>query len=70
MTMTLYTFIDADDNEFGTYTTTVWAEAERYAKEHDLAVVSNEFEWSDSEVAADYRHTAQSARRHAARTGE
>lgn len=53
--MTLYTFEDEDGNQFGTFTTLDYREAKRYASEHGLLVVGNEYEWSEAVPLDDYR---------------
>lgn len=54
MTITVYTFRDADDNEFGCFKTQDYREAIKHASERRLKVIANEFEWSDSWIANDF----------------
>lgn len=53
MTLTVYSFEDADGCESG-YTTQDYADAKRYAAEYRLRVIANEFEWAESEVVDDF----------------
>jgi len=55
--MILYTFEDAQGYEWGSYSTSTWADANEYAMTYRLRVIENTFEWSDSELVADYTDT-------------
>lgn len=57
MDVTLYTFEDSEGGE-DTYSTFRASEAEDYAKKYHMRIIANEYEWSDSEVVADYTTTA------------
>jgi hypothetical protein len=57
-TITVYTFRDADNQEYGTYSTQDYAAAKAYAAEYRLRIIANEFEWADSEDLDDYTGTA------------
>lgn len=48
-----YTFEDEASTE-STYTTMDIAEAIEYGSKYELAVISNTYEWEDSEVIANY----------------
>lgn len=48
MTITVYTFIDADGNEYGSFRTRDYGEAKSYAQDNALMVVANEYEFTDS----------------------
>lgn len=54
MTVTVYTFRDAEDNEFGAFTTQNYRAALDYARGAKVKVIANTFEWSDSEVVDDF----------------
>lgn len=61
-TVTLYTFEGGargsrgDDGD--TYSTFDYEEAKARARQYGLAVVANEYEWSDSELLEDFRPAA------------
>lgn len=48
MRISLYTFEDAEGNEFGTYNTQKASEAESYARANNLRVIDNIYEWEES----------------------
>lgn len=56
MTITVYTFVDEDDNE-KLFHTQDYKEAKTHAQENNLLIVANEYEWADSSPVAgdDYR---------------
>lgn len=54
-TIEVYTFIDNDDNVFGTFETQNVEEAKDYASRNLLAIVAEEYEYSDSSLVHDYR---------------
>ena len=56
-TLTLYTFEDADGSE-QTYSTTNTYEAREAAERNGWLAIANEYEWSDSEPAWDFRPDA------------
>lgn len=53
-TIEVYTFEDAD-GKFGTFRTTDYREALRYAQTYNLAIVAHQYEWVDSNLVEDYR---------------
>ena len=52
--ITVYTF-EADEGPGSDFSTQDADEARQYAYDHDLALIANEFEWSDSELVVDFR---------------
>ncbi len=54
MTITVYTFRDANDSEWAFHTQDYQA-AKAYAQANGLLVIANEYEWADSEPVDDYR---------------
>lgn len=48
MTITLYTFEDADGNEVGSYSTQSGPDAKDYARQYGYNVKANEYEFADS----------------------
>lgn len=50
--ISLYSFEDADGVE-PSFTTQDFREAQRYARENNLKLIDNTFEWADSEVVED-----------------
>lgn len=55
-TLTLFTFRDASGNEYSSYSTMDQTDAEVYGARHNLRIIANTFEWSDSEVHEDHAH--------------
>lgn len=57
-TVTIYTF-EGEDGEFGCYQTPDPIEARKYAEANQVAVVANEYEWSEALIVPewDYRPT-------------
>lgn len=53
--MTLFTFSSTDSVEFGSFSTTDYAEAKTYAINNELAIVANEFTLADRFVIEDHR---------------
>ena len=54
MALTLYSFEDADGNEYGTWTTQNYDEAKKYAARYRLRIIGNEYEWSEAVPLDDY----------------
>ena len=52
-TITLYTFEDVDGTE-STYTESDVDKAQMHARDFDLRVIANEYEWADSQVIFDF----------------
>lgn len=48
MTITVYTFHKGGD-EYGSFTTQDYREAQEYARRNRCVIIANEFEWADSE---------------------
>lgn len=53
-TITVYTFRDSDGNE-DSYETQDPREAQEYGRRNEYEVIANEYEWSDSGTAWDFR---------------
>ena len=58
MTIDVYCFEDADGNEFGSFNTQNYAEAQQFARENKFRIICRHFEFSDSEPMDDYTHTS------------
>ena len=54
MQIIIYTFEDAEGNEFGAFQTLNRMEAEAYGYENHLRVIANTLVFDDSELHADY----------------
>jgi hypothetical protein len=55
MTITVYTFEDADGNPFNeTWSTQDHVEAREYGQLHGLRVIANEYEFVDRDLAWDF----------------
>ena len=54
MSLFVYTFEEADGTE-STWSTQDPREAQDHGRKHGLAVIANEYEWADSEIAWDFR---------------
>lgn len=59
-TVTLYSFEDSEGRE-DTYTTFDASEAKDRGRRYGLLVTANEYEWSDSETAWDFRERADAS---------
>jgi len=57
MSVEIYTFEDADGNSFTDWETQDMGEARAFAQEHQLRLIANTYEWSDSEMIEDYTET-------------
>jgi GH35 family endo-1,4-beta-xylanase len=55
----LYSFEDADGNEFGTYTTESAVNAQDYARQNHLRVRAHTYEWTDSELVEGWDFTGR-----------
>lgn len=52
--VTLYSFEDADGNEFGTFTTFDVTVAREYARTNRMRLIAQEYEYTDSELVEDF----------------
>lgn len=54
MIIEVYAFADSDGNPVE-FTTRDYREAESYARQNGLALIARQYEYTDSEMIADYR---------------
>lgn len=66
MTIEVYTFENADGDEWGFFTTQELEEARSYARENKLRLIANTFEWTDSELLEDHTPRRRRNRRRTA----
>jgi len=50
----VYTFEMSEGQDAGSWSTQDYQEAQDYARKHGLRVISNTYEWQDSELLDDY----------------
>jgi hypothetical protein len=54
MSFTRYTFEDAAGQPYGTFETSDPVAAHDHGRDHQVRVIANEYEFTDSEMIADY----------------